>query len=76
MVDSRQAAGGGGHHAKGQYGVQVCTVGMMEFVLEKGTVGDLSLDPPCTNSVFNNLLIFQLSRFTRLGMAACLDAIF
>ena len=33
----------GGHHAKEHYGVQVSSVGLMEFVLEKGTVGDLSL---------------------------------
>ena len=43
MLGHQQAAGGGGHHAEGQYGDRVCTVGLMEFVLEKGTVGDLSL---------------------------------
>ena len=43
VLGHQQAAGGGGHHAEGQYGDRVCTVGLMEFVLEKGTVGDLSL---------------------------------
>ena len=33
MLGHQQAAGGGGHHAEGQYGDRVCTVGLMGFCL-------------------------------------------